>query len=139
MSNRGASPSPVTERLSHRRPSFAWSAPFAAAVALTGALAGAAQAQHAETVLFGEPNAAGLALPAERVAVHPLTAPYYNEDAFVTSDLRFWYVNHQFPKVMQPHFCKFAACSGSVGLEGEVGAAGLPVVRDLDGESGGQS
>ncbi len=70
---------------------------FAAFALPVLALAGRADAQHAETVLFGEPNAAGLALPAERTAVHPLTAPYYNEDAFVTSDLRFWYVNHQFP------------------------------------------
>lgn len=45
--------------------------------------------QHAETVLFGEPSEAGLALPAERTAVHPISAPYYNEDAFVTTDLRF--------------------------------------------------
>jgi len=68
-------------------------------VSLLAALmtASSVRAQHAETVLFGEPNAAGLALPAERTAVHPISAPYYNEDAFVTSDLRLWYVNHQFP------------------------------------------
>lgn len=55
-------------------------------------------AQHAETVLFGEPSFEGLELTPERTAVHPITAPYYNEDAFVTSDLRFWYVHHSFPQ-----------------------------------------
>ena len=84
MTHRGASPETGAARL--LRPGLA----------LAALLAPTAAAQHAETVLFGEPNAAGLALPKERIAVHPLTAPYYNEDAFVTSDLRFWYVNHQF-------------------------------------------
>ena len=28
--------------------------------------------------------------------MRPLTAPYFHEDAFVTTDLRAWYVNHQF-------------------------------------------
>ena len=32
----------------------------------------------------------------ERKVVRPLTAPYFHEDAFVTTDLRAWYVNHQF-------------------------------------------
>jgi len=70
-----------------------WAAASLAAAVLTGSAA----AQHAETVLFGEPDLAGLELPNERRAVHPVTAPYYNEDAFITTDLRFWYVNHQFP------------------------------------------
>ena len=61
------------------------------------ALSLTAQAQHAETVLQGDPNPDGLALPAERQAVHPLTSPYYHEDAFVTSDVRAWYVRHNFP------------------------------------------
>ncbi len=56
-----------------------------------------AYAQAAETVLFGDQDAAGLALPDERKAVHPVTSPYYNEDSFVTTDVRAWYVNHQFP------------------------------------------
>ncbi len=55
------------------------------------------QAQHARTVLQGDPHPDGLALPAERQAVHPLTSPYYHEDAFVTSDVRAWYVRHEFP------------------------------------------
>lgn len=59
--------------------------------------AATAHAQHGTTVLFGEGSAAGLELPAERRAVHPISAPYFHEDSFVTSDLRAWYVNHQFP------------------------------------------
>ncbi|MBI1336486.1 MAG: hypothetical protein GC164_05940 [Phycisphaera sp.] len=57
-----------------------------------------ASAQHAGFVLFGEPNEAGRSLPAERVAVHPVTSPYYHEDSFVTTDLRAWYIYHNFPK-----------------------------------------
>lgn len=34
----------------------------------------------------------------DQVFVHPLTAPYYHEDSFVTSDLRLWYAYHNFPK-----------------------------------------
>lgn len=62
-----------------------------------GALNLSAEAQHAQTVLQGDPNPEGLALPAERQAVHPLTSPYYHEDAFITSDVRAWYVRHEFP------------------------------------------
>ncbi len=62
-----------------------------------GAIAPLGVAQHTETVFFGEPNAAGLDLPAERQAVHPVTAPYFHEDSFVTTDLRAWYVRHNFP------------------------------------------
>ncbi len=61
------------------------------------ALSAPPSAQHARTVLFDEPDQAALALPAERQAVHPVTAPYFHEDSFVTTDLRAWYVNHQFP------------------------------------------
>lgn len=63
----------------------------------TVCLAGAASAQHAQTVLAGEPNADGLALPMERQAVHPLTGPYFHEDSFVTTDVRAWFVRHNFP------------------------------------------
>lgn len=44
-------------------------------------------------VLFGESGSTPQ--PVHKV-VRPLTAPYFHEDAFVTSDLRAWYVNHQF-------------------------------------------
>jgi len=66
-------------------------------IAVSIATAATASAQHTSSVLFGEGAAAGLSLPAERRAVHPITAPYYNEDAFITTDLRAWFVNHQFP------------------------------------------
>lgn len=38
-------------------------------------------------------------LAPEQRTVAPLTAPYYHEDAFVTSDLRAWYLNHQLEAV----------------------------------------
>lgn len=44
-------------------------------------------------VLFGD---SGTAPQPEHKVVRPLTAPYFHEDAFVTTDLRAWYVNHQF-------------------------------------------
>ena len=47
---------------------------------------------------MGEASEEGLALAEERQAVHPLTSPYFHEDAFVTSDLRGWYVRHSFPE-----------------------------------------
>ena len=65
--------------------------------AILAASAGLANAQHTDTVLFGEANAEGLALPSNRQAVHPLTSPYYHEDSFVTSDVRTWFVRHNFP------------------------------------------
>lgn len=34
-------------------------------------------------------------LTPEQRTVVPLTAPYYHEDSFITSDLRAWYLNHQ--------------------------------------------
>jgi hypothetical protein len=60
-------------------------------------LVGWAPAQHANTVFFGEASEQGLNLPSERRAVHPITAPYYNEDSFVTTDVRAWFVHHNFP------------------------------------------
>ena len=68
---------------------------FLASCALIGSES--AQAQHAHTVLFGEPNAEGLLVPKEHQAVHPVTSPYYHEDALITSDVRVWYVQHHFP------------------------------------------
>lgn len=56
-----------------------------------------APAQHAGFVLFGDPNPDAAAAPPENRHVHGITAPYYNEDSFVTSDLRFWYAYHDFP------------------------------------------
>lgn len=42
-------------------------------------------------VLFGE---SGQAPVSEQRFVRPLTAPYFHEDSFVTTDLRAWYVDH---------------------------------------------
>ncbi len=61
------------------------------------ALAGAAGAQHAKFVLFGDPNPAAANAPKEHRHVHGVTAPYYNEDSFVTSDIRVWYAFHDLP------------------------------------------
>ncbi|NBB77987.1 MAG: hypothetical protein GVY36_00840 [Verrucomicrobia bacterium] len=43
--------------------------------------------------LFGE---SGPGLNPEQRTVRPISAPYYHEDAFITSDLRAWYVEHDF-------------------------------------------
>ena len=56
-----------------------------------------ASAQHAKFVLFGDPAPAAAEVPAEQKFVHPLTSPYYHEDAFVTSDVRLWAVYQDFP------------------------------------------
>lgn len=64
---------------------------------VTAALAAPAVGQHADTVLFGDPNPDGLATPAEERFVHPLTSPYFHEDAFITSDVRAWALYHDFP------------------------------------------
>ncbi len=58
----------------------------------------AAQAQHADFVLFGDPNPAAADVPVNQKHVHPLTVGYYHEDSFVTSDVRAWYIYHDFPK-----------------------------------------
>ncbi len=50
------------------------------------------QAQQGFT-LFGDP---GPSIPPEQRTVRPLTAPYFHEDAFVTTDVRGWYVKHHF-------------------------------------------
>lgn len=44
-------------------------------------------------VLFGESASAPAS---EQRFVRPITAPYFHEDSFVTSDLRAWYVQHHF-------------------------------------------
>jgi hypothetical protein len=47
-------------------------------------------------VLFGD----NVAKPAaEEKAVRPISAPYYHEDSFVTTDLRAWYINHQLGEI----------------------------------------
>jgi hypothetical protein len=49
-------------------------------------------AAHEGFVLFGD----NVAKPvAEQKAVRPISAPYFHEDAFVTTDLRGWYLVHE--------------------------------------------
>jgi hypothetical protein len=65
-------------------------------IAVMGLAPGNAQAQHARTVLLGEPNADAADVPESHRFVHPLSAPYHHEDAFITSDVRAWFLYHQF-------------------------------------------
>ncbi|MGF1634494.1 MAG: hypothetical protein ACFCVE_11640 [Phycisphaerae bacterium] len=51
---------------------------------------------HARVVLFGEPDAAYDAAPARHRFVPPITAPYFAEDPFITSDIRPWVIYHKF-------------------------------------------
>jgi hypothetical protein len=69
-----------------------------AGVVCFGLLGSSASAQHANFVLFGNPNPRAAEVPAEQKHVHPLTSPYYNEDSFVTTDIRAWFLHHDFPK-----------------------------------------
>ena len=51
-----------------------------------------AHAQQEGFVLFGD----NVAKPAaEEKAVRPISAPYFHEDSFVTTDLRAWYISHE--------------------------------------------
>lgn len=67
---------------------------FAAAFAV--GLATQATAQHADFVLFGDPDPAFAEQTAEQTFVNPITSPYYHENSFITSDIRAWYLYHQF-------------------------------------------
>ncbi len=64
--------------------------------ACAAGFAGSAAGQHADFVLFGEPDPAFAEQTAEQTFVHPITAGYYHENSFVTSDLRAWYIYHNF-------------------------------------------
>ncbi|MGB0745192.1 MAG: hypothetical protein ACPGSB_11770, partial [Opitutales bacterium] len=44
-------------------------------------------------VLFGDSD---VKISPEHKTVRPLTGPYFHEDAFVTTDLRAWYLVHHF-------------------------------------------
>ncbi len=68
----------------------------AAAVAMFGV--SGAMAQHAKFVLLDGPNPDAAKQEKSDKFVHPVTSPYYNEDSFVTSDIRAWYVWHDFDK-----------------------------------------
>lgn len=72
---------------------------FGRAVLAGIAVASAAQfasAQSANFTLLGSRSAEGHSIPAERHAVAPVTDPYYHEDSFITSDIRAWFVYHNF-------------------------------------------
>jgi hypothetical protein len=61
------------------------------AVALVSAIGSVASADF---VLFG--NSKKPEVEPNNQFVHPITSPYYNEDSFVTSDVRLWAVYHDF-------------------------------------------
>lgn len=44
-------------------------------------------------ILFGETN---VEIASEQRVVRPISAPYFHEDSFVTTDVRAWYVEHDF-------------------------------------------
>lgn len=73
--------------------------PFLPVLAAVAALGAASQcyAQHAGFVLFGEPNPEAAKATPEQRFVHPVTSPYFHEDSFVTTDIRLWYLYHDFP------------------------------------------
>lgn len=82
----------------HRGHSLARAARVSAPLLLAGLISATASAQHAETVLFGDSNPDGLAVPKERRTVAPITSPFYHEDSFITSDIRAWALRHSFPE-----------------------------------------
>jgi len=55
-----------------------------------------ARAQLAGFTLFGEPTPEAAEVAKEHRFVHPITAPYFHEDSFVTNDIRAWYLLHDF-------------------------------------------
>ncbi len=63
-----------------------------------GLFTATAHAQHAKFVLFGDPNEQASRAPLEHRFVHPVSAPYFHEDSFVTTDVRAWFVYHDFPQ-----------------------------------------
>ena len=53
-------------------------------------------AQGSKFVLLGGDSEE---IPAEKKAVRPLTAPYLHEDAFITTDVRGWFLHHELGEV----------------------------------------
>ena len=70
---------------------------FVSAIVLALGPVSVAAAQHADFVLFGDSNPAAADVPAEQRFAHPITAPYFHEDSFVTFDARAWYLYHDAP------------------------------------------
>ncbi len=69
---------------------------FLAALAIASACASTASAQHANFVLFGQPTEGVKDIDPSNRFVHPVTAPYFHENSFVTSDVRAWAAYHSF-------------------------------------------
>lgn len=69
----------------------------AAAAGLSLGLASSASAQAGKFVLFGEHPKEAADLSITQRFVHPITSPYYHEDSLITSDVRAWFLYHQFP------------------------------------------
>ncbi|HRK32732.1 MAG TPA: hypothetical protein PLD59_16850 [Tepidisphaeraceae bacterium] len=69
-----------------------------AAMVLAG-LASQAGAQHADFVLFGKDfkGSTPAAYQPQHRFVHPMTSPYFHEDSFVTTDIRAYFLYHDFP------------------------------------------
>ncbi|QOV88952.1 hypothetical protein [Humisphaera borealis] len=59
-------------------------------------LSAAATNAQAQFVLFPSSEKAPEVKP-ENTFVHPVTSPYFHEDAFVTTDARAWFLYHDFP------------------------------------------
>lgn len=76
-----------------------------------------AQAQYADFILFGEPDSEMAAVPQTHQFVHPITSPYYHENSFITSDVRAWYVYHDFDSD--------GAANGGIGGNAQVAAIQL--------------
>lgn len=68
-----------------------------AGLLLSALFAMPAAAQHADFVLFGESDSEAAAVPESQRFVHPVTSPFFHENSFVTTDVRAWYLYHQFP------------------------------------------
>lgn len=72
---------------------------FLKAAAILGCFTAGASAQHAGFVLFGENfKGSGAQYTPEQKFVHPISAPYFSEDSFITTDLRGWFLYHKFPR-----------------------------------------
>lgn len=55
-----------------------------------------ANTQQKGFVLFGDNVAKP---PSEQKTVRPISAPYFHEDSFVTTDLRAWYISHELGEI----------------------------------------
>jgi opacity protein-like surface antigen len=73
-----------------------------AALAIASACASTASAQHAGFVLFGQPTEGVKDMDPSTRFVHPVTSPYFSENSFITSDVRFIAMFQSFPDEVGP-------------------------------------